>query len=165
MVLVKPGVLVLFIVVGITGFDSGNLQPFAPMGMAGISTAAATVVFAFIGLDAVSTAGAVLSLVSVTLVVLYGQSRILYTMGRDGMLPPAFRRVSPRTGTPAVATLLTGGFVALLAAAFPLDLLADLTSMGTLAASPSSRSADDPAPHRTAPPRTSTAASGSPAAP
>lgn len=202
MVLVKLGVLALFVLVGATGFDSGNLQPFAPMGMAGISTAAATVFFAFIGLDAVSTAGeevrdprrtlplaivgalvvvttvyilvavvgvgaqpwtafegqqaglsailgditgagwpavvlsvgAVLSLVSVTLVVLYGQSRILYTMGRDGMLPSAFRRVSPRSGTPAHATLVTGGFVALLAAVFPLDLLADLTSMGTLAA-------------------------------
>ena len=46
--------------------------------------------------------------VSVTLVVLYGQSRILYTMGRDGMLPGAFRRVSPRTGTPVFTTLLTG---------------------------------------------------------
>lgn len=202
MVLVKLAVLALFVVVGVTGFDSGNLQPFAPMGIAGIGTAAATVFFAFIGLDAVSTAGeevreprrtlppaivgalvvvttmyilvavvgvgaqpwpafegqraglsvilrdvtgagwpavllsagAVLSIVSVTLVVLYGQSRILYTMGRDGMLPPAFRRVSPRSGTPVFSTVLTGGFVAVLAAVFPLDLLADLTSMGTLAA-------------------------------
>ncbi|MEU8617670.1 amino acid permease [Streptomyces sp. NPDC048623] len=202
MVLVKLGVLALFVVVGATGFDSGNLQPFAPLGLAGISTAAATVFFAFIGLDAVSTAGdevrdprrtlplaivgalvvvttayvlvavvgvgaqpwtafegqeaglsailaditgsgrpavllsagAVLSIVSVTLVVLYGQSRILYTMGRDGMLPAAFHRVGRRSGTPVFATLLTGAFVAVLAAVFPLDLLTDLTSMGTLAA-------------------------------
>ncbi|BDM69743.1 hypothetical protein HEK616_32300 [Streptomyces nigrescens] len=80
------------------------------------------------------SAGAVLSIISVTLVVLYGQSRILYSMGRDGMLPAAFRRVNPSTGTPVFTTLLTGGFVALLAAVFPLDLLADLTSMGTLVA-------------------------------
>jgi APA family basic amino acid/polyamine antiporter len=202
MVLVKLGVLALFIVVGAAAFDAGNLLPFAPLGVAGVSAAAATVFFSFIGLDAVSTAGeevrnprrtlplaiilalvgvttvyvlvalvgvgaqpwtrfegqeaglsvilgritgagwpavllsagAVLSIVSVTLVVLYGQSRILYTMGRDGMLPSAFRRVSPATGTPVFTTLLTGGFVALLAAVFPLDLLTDLTSMGTLVA-------------------------------
>ncbi|MXM65910.1 amino acid permease [Streptomyces sp. HUCO-GS316] len=202
MVLVKLAVLVLFVVVGATAFDSGNLQPFAPLGVSGIGTAAATVFFAFIGLDAVSTAGdevrnprrtlplaimgalfvvttvyilvalvgvgaqpwtafegqeaglsailgeitgagwpaallsagAVLSIVSVTLVVLYGQSRILYTMGRDGMLPGAFHRVNPHTGTPVFATVVTAAFMAVLTAVFPLDTLADLTSMGTLAA-------------------------------
>ncbi|MFG2826235.1 APC family permease [Streptomyces sp. NPDC048434] len=80
------------------------------------------------------SAGAVLSIVSVTLVVLYGQTRILYSMGRDGMLPAVFHRVDPRTGTPVLGTVLVSGFVAVLAAVFPLDVLADLTSLGTLVA-------------------------------
>ena len=70
------------------------------------------------------SAGAVLSIVSVTLVVLYGQTRILYSMGRDGMLPAVFHRVDPRTGTPVLGTVLVGGFVAVLAAVCPLDMLA-----------------------------------------
>ncbi|MGW7018327.1 APC family permease [Streptomyces decoyicus] len=80
------------------------------------------------------SAGAVLSIVSVTLVVLYGQTRILYSMGRDGMLPAVFHRVDPRTGTPVLGTALVSGFVAVLAAVCPLDVLADLTSLGTLVA-------------------------------
>ncbi|MEW2081935.1 APC family permease [Streptomyces sp. NPDC005283] len=82
----------------------------------------------------VLSAGAVLSIVSVTLVVLYGQTRILYSMGRDGMLPAAFHRVDRRTGTPVLGTVIVGAFVALLAAVFSLDILADLTSLGTLVA-------------------------------
>ncbi|MFJ6985996.1 MULTISPECIES: APC family permease [unclassified Streptomyces] len=83
---------------------------------------------------AVLSAGAVLSIVSVVLVVLYGQTRILYTMGRDGMLPAFFHRVRPSTGTPVAGTVAVGVLVAGLAAVVPLDDLADLTSMGTLAA-------------------------------
>ncbi|WP_037607207.1 APC family permease [Streptacidiphilus rugosus] len=202
MVLIKLGVLVLFIVIGVTGFHAANLHPFAPLGMAGISAAASSVFFSFIGLDAVSTAGeevrnpqrtlpraiigallvvtafyclvalvgvgaqkwtlfngqdaglsailqrvtgqswpgallsagAVISIVSVTLVVIYGQTRILYSMSRDGMLPPVFRKVNPRSGTPVGNTLIVGAFIALLAAFVPLDWLANLTSMGTLVA-------------------------------
>ncbi|NDZ80465.1 amino acid permease [Streptomyces sp. SID10853] len=83
---------------------------------------------------ALLSAGAVLSIVSVVLVVLYGQSRILYTMGRDGMLPALFHRVRPSSGTPVAGTVTVGVLVAALAAAVPLDELADLTSMGTLVA-------------------------------
>jgi APA family basic amino acid/polyamine antiporter len=202
MVLIKLGVLVLFVVIGVSGFHSANLHPFAPLGFAGISAAASSVFFSFIGLDAVSTAGeevknpqktlpraiigallvvtafycvvafvgvgaqkwtlfngqdaglsailqrvtgetwpgailsagAVISIVSVTLVVIYGQTRILYSMGRDGMLPPVFRKVNPRSGTPVGNTFIVGAFIALLAAFVPLDWLANLTSMGTLVA-------------------------------
>ncbi|GAA3112620.1 amino acid permease [Streptomyces rectiviolaceus] len=83
---------------------------------------------------ALLSAGAVLSIVSVVLVVLYGQTRILYTMSRDGMLPALFHRVHPRSGTPVAGTVAVGTLVAVLAAAIPLDELADLTSMGTLVA-------------------------------
>ncbi|GAA1985470.1 APC family permease [Kitasatospora viridis] len=78
--------------------------------------------------------GAIVSIFSVTLVVVYGQTRILYSMGRDGLLPARFAAVSPRTGTPVWNTLVVGAGVALLAAVVPLDVLTDLTSMGTLVA-------------------------------
>jgi APA family basic amino acid/polyamine antiporter len=202
MVVLKIAVLVLFIVIGATAFDSANLSDFAPFGVAGIGVAASTIFFSFIGIDAVSTAGeevhnprrtlplaivlalvivsslyvlvalvavatqpwqdfegqeaglaeilrditgatwpslvlsvgAVISLFSVTLVVIYGQSRILFAMARDGMLPEVFHKVNPRTLTPTRNTILVGLFVALLGALVPLDVLADLTSMGTLVA-------------------------------
>lgn len=202
MVVIKIAILVLFIVIGLSAFDSTNLQDFAPFGIAGIGAAASTIFFSFIGIDAVSTAGeevhnprrtlplaivgaliivstlyvlvalvaiaaqpwekfegqeaglaqilrditgstwpslvlslgAVISLFSVTLVVLYGQSRILFAMARDGMLPEVFHKVDPRTLTPVRNTLIVGLFVALLGALVPLDVLANLTSMGTLVA-------------------------------
>ncbi|MFF4651203.1 APC family permease [Streptomyces sp. NPDC001380] len=202
MVAVKLAILVLFVCIGLTGFHSGNLSDFAPLGIGGIGAAASSIFFSFIGLDAVSTAGeevkdprrtmplailislgvvtllyvgvaltavaaqpwqrfegqeaglaqilrdvtgstwpstmfalgAIVSIFSITLVVLYGQTRILYSMGRDGMLPARFARVSPRTGTPVWNTVVVGAGVALLGAFVPLDVLADLTSMGTLVA-------------------------------
>ncbi|GAA3483237.1 APC family permease [Streptomyces yanii] len=82
----------------------------------------------------VLAAGAIISIFSVTLVELYGQTRILFSMGRDGMLPQRFARVWPRTGTPAWNTVVVGVGVALLAAFVPLDALTDLTSLGTLVA-------------------------------
>jgi amino acid transporter len=202
MVVIKITVLVLFIVVGIAGWNSANLAPFAPLGLAGITTAAGVIFFSFIGLDAVSTAGeevknprrtmplaiiisllvvtslyvavslvavaaqpagdfedqeaglaqilenivgstwpgtvvaagAVISIFSITLVVLYGQTRILFAMGRDGMLPAFFHRVHPRTLTPVNNTILVAVVVALLAGLLPINFLAEMTSIGTLVA-------------------------------
>lgn len=82
----------------------------------------------------VLAAGGVVSIFGVTLATLYGQTRVLFSMGRDGMLPETFHRVSPRTGTPVRNTIIVSTFVAVLAAMVPLDTLADLTSMGTLVA-------------------------------
>jgi APA family basic amino acid/polyamine antiporter len=202
MVLIKLGVLALFIVIGFTAFSSSNFQPFAPFGIAGIGVAASSIFFSFIGLDAVSTAGeevhnprrnlplailfatvivttfyvlvsvaalgaqpyqdfegqeaglaailriitgsnvwsailaagAVISIFSVTLVTLYGQTRILFAMGRDGMIPGVFHRVDPRTLAPVRNTIIVGIFVGVLAGFVPLGILLDLTSMGTLVA-------------------------------
>ena len=83
---------------------------------------------------AVLAAGATIWIFSVTLVVLYGQSRILFAMGRNGMLPEIFHRVDPRTLTPVHNTLIVCAFVGLLAGFVPLGVLIDLTSMGTLVA-------------------------------
>lgn len=202
MVFIKLAVLALFIVIGFSAFSGGNLQPFAPFGVAGIGIAASSIFFSFIGLDAVSTAGeevrnpqrtlplaivfatiivtvfyvfvalaavgaqpagqfegqeaglsailrnitgsdlwpavlaagAVISIFSVTLVTLYGQTRILFAMGRDGMLPEVFHQVDPRTLAPVRNTIIVCIFVGLLAGFVPLGILIDLTSMGTLIA-------------------------------
>lgn len=77
---------------------------------------------------------AVVALPTVLLAFLYGQSRIFFVMARDGLLPPALARVSPRTGTPILITALTAVLVAILAGLVPLDQIAALANAGTLAA-------------------------------
>jgi basic amino acid/polyamine antiporter, APA family len=202
MVLIKLSVLVLFSVIAFTAFNAGNFKDLAPFGVSGISLASGTIFFAYIGLDAVSTAGdevkdpqhtmpraiiaallivtaihllvsvaaigaqrwqdfkgeqavlavildhitgntagstivaagAVISIFSVTLVTLYGQTRILFTMGRDGLLPATFAKVNPRTMTPVQNTMIVAFAVAVLAAVVPLDRLAEIVSIGTLTA-------------------------------
>lgn len=205
MVLIKLAVLVMFGAIAFTAFNADHFADFAPMGMAGITAAAGTIFFTFIGLDAVSTAGdevrdpqrslprailialgivivvylfvavaalgtqpweafsdpaqqsaglavilqdvlgapwgatvlaagAVISIFSVTLVTLFGQTRILFTMGRDGLLPKVFARVNPRTHTPEFTTIVVAIAVALLAGFVPLSSLWDLVSVGTLVA-------------------------------
>lgn len=78
--------------------------------------------------------GAVISIFSVTLVTLYGQTRVLFAMSRDGMAPKIFRRVSQRTQTPVQNTLIVCAAVALLAGFIPINFLAEMTSVGTLVA-------------------------------
>jgi len=202
MVAIKIGVLVLFIAIGLTGWNSDNLSDFAPFGFSGVTAAAGIIFFSFIGLDAVSTAGeeakdprrnlplailialltvstlyiltsliavaaqpaeqfdgqeaglaqilenitgsewpgtliaagAVISIFSVTLVVLYGQTRILFAMSRDGMIPELFHRVNPRTLTPVPNTVIVATVIALLAGLIPINFLAEMTSIGTLVA-------------------------------
>jgi basic amino acid/polyamine antiporter, APA family len=202
MVLIKIGVLILFVAVGVTGWSSDNLSDFTPFGLSGITSAAGIIFFSYIGLDAVSTAGeevknprrnlplaiiialvtvtslyvlvalvavaaqplgafegqeaglsaileevtgstwpatvlaagAVISIFSVTLVVIYGQTRILFAMGRDGMIPPFFHRLNPRTLTPVPATIVVAVLISLLAGLLPINFLAEMTSIGTLVA-------------------------------
>jgi basic amino acid/polyamine antiporter, APA family len=79
----------------------------------------------------IGTAAAI-ALPSVVLMMLYGQTRIFFTMSRDGLLPEVFSRVHPRFQTPHVVTIITGIAVALFAAMFPVGLLADISNSGTL---------------------------------
>ncbi|MFF9016931.1 APC family permease [Streptomyces sp. NPDC014870] len=204
MVCVKIGVLVFFVAVALTAFDSDHFSDFAPHGMGGVAVAASGVFFSFIGFDAVSTAGeevrnprrtiplallltlltvtilymavagvgaqpagefgkqadagqavlaeilrdvtgagwpalllsagAVVSIFSVVLVTLFGQTRILFSMARDGLVPEVFRRVDRKRYTPVGNTWIVGAGVGALAAFVPLQHLADLTSLGTLIA-------------------------------
>jgi basic amino acid/polyamine antiporter, APA family len=202
MVMIKIGVLVLFVVVGLQGWESDHLSNFSPFGLDGVTSAAGIIFFSFIGLDAVSTAGeevknprrnmplaiifaliivtglyvlvtvvavaaqpfgdfenqdaglsailekvtgstwpatvlaagAVISIFSVTLVVLYGQSRILFAMARDGMIPEFFHKLNPRTLIPTRTTLVVAVLVSALAGFIPINFLAEMTSIGTLTA-------------------------------
>jgi APA family basic amino acid/polyamine antiporter len=75
---------------------------------------------------------AILALPSVVLMMMFGQTRIFFVMSRDGLLPEALSAVHPRFKTPHVITIITGIFVALFAAFFPVGALADISNSGTL---------------------------------
>jgi APA family basic amino acid/polyamine antiporter len=85
-------------------------------------------------LKPVVTVGATIGLASTMLSLLYGQSRIFYAMGRDGLLPAMFAKVHPKRRTPWVGTLITAAAAALMAGLFPIGLLGELVSVGTLLA-------------------------------
>jgi APA family basic amino acid/polyamine antiporter len=97
--------------------------------------------------------GAIAGLTSVALVSLLGQSRVFYSMAHDGLLPEVFARIHPRTKTPWVSTIIIGNnfhffllvklfnlafysgiACAIFAAVFPLGILGEMTSIGTLVA-------------------------------
>jgi APA family basic amino acid/polyamine antiporter len=201
MVLIKIGVVVMFILVGARHVQPANWHPFMPFGQTGVMSAAALVFFAFIGFDAVTSAaeevkrperdlpigiigslagctilyvlvagimtgivpyqkflgidhpvslalqyagenwfagfvdlGAILGMTTVILVMAYGQTRIIYAMSRDGLLPRRLSVVSEKHGTPYFATWIVGIIFGLLAAFVPLNVLGELVNIGTLAA-------------------------------
>ncbi len=91
--------------------------------------------FRSVGLPFVSgliSVGALAGLTSVVLILLLGQSRVLFAMSRDRLLPPALATVHPRYGTPYRISLITGVVVAVLAGLVPLGTLAELVNIGTL---------------------------------
>ena len=226
LVAVKIAALTLFCILAVPVMQAENFEPFAPLGMAGISAAAASIFFAYVGFDAVSTAAeetknpqrnmpigligslaictifymlvaagviggvgaqplvdasgagispgsaemteacraigdqavvcskealawtmreigwrqvgnliglaAGIALPSVILMMMFGQTRIFFVMSRDGLLPEVFSRIHPKYKTPHVVTIVTGVFVALFAALFPVGALADISNSGTL---------------------------------
>lgn len=79
-----------------------------------------------------TTIGAVFGLASVVLVMLMAQPRIFYAMSHDGLLPKVFGRVHPRFHTPWLATIITGVVASFVAGLFPIGLLGQLVSIGTL---------------------------------
>lgn len=78
--------------------------------------------------------GAIAGLASVMLVMLLGQSRVLYTMSRDGLIWKWAGKLHPRFCTPYITSIVVGAFAAFLAAFFPIGLLGELVSLGTLLA-------------------------------
>ncbi|WP_309133061.1 amino acid permease [Brevibacterium sp.] len=202
MVCTKVGVLIFFICVGVTGWNTDNFSDFAPFGVSGVIAGSGLIFFSYVGMDAVATAGdetknpkrtmpialisallivtsvyilvaiaalsaqpwqefegqdaglsailetivgstwpgtvvaagAVISIFSVTLVSIYGQTRILFTMSRDGMMPKLFQEVNPRTLTPVKGTIVVTAVIAVMAGFIPITFLAEMTSIGTLVA-------------------------------
>jgi APA family basic amino acid/polyamine antiporter len=199
MVILKLAIIAFFIGVGTFYVKPENWHPFAPHGFKGIASAGASIFFAYIGFDAVSTAaeetrnpkrdmpigiiaslivctiiyilvalvltgmvkaqmfsgvadplakafsvrgmnwtagiisfGAVFATTSVLIVFQLGQPRIFFSMARDGLLPQWAARVHPKFRTPHVTTILTGFFVAVVAAATNIDEVVDLCNIGTL---------------------------------
>jgi len=228
LVSIKILALVLFIALSVPVMKLENFEPFAPLGFAGISGAAASIFFAYVGFDAVSTAAeetknpqrnmpigligsllfctvfyiavsagaigsigaqpildpvtgagldagsrelfqvcqqgtnaaalacsdeplahvlrqlgwekmsrliglaAFLALPSVILMMLFGQTRIFFSMSRDKLLPDVLSTVHPKYKTPHVVTLITGAFVTVAAAFFPVGRLAEISNTGTL---------------------------------
>jgi basic amino acid/polyamine antiporter, APA family len=78
--------------------------------------------------------GAVLGMLTVILVMSYGQTRIIFAMSRDGLLPKSLSDVHPRFSTPFRTTWMVGLFFGCIGALVPLDVLAELINIGTLAA-------------------------------
>jgi basic amino acid/polyamine antiporter, APA family len=208
LVAIKIIALTVFIIIALPAVDSANFSPMLPNGWGtplsgvGVLGAAASIFFAYVGFDAVSTAAeetknpnrnipigligslgictvfyllvayaaigaagaqpggalsaskeplafvlrnlgwpqvgnwvagaAIVALPSVVLMMMFGQTRILFTMARDGLMPRAFAAVHARYGTPHVVTLVTGVAVSLFAAVFPVGMLADISNSGTL---------------------------------
>ncbi|NRR32047.1 amino acid permease [Oxalobacteraceae bacterium] len=80
------------------------------------------------------SAGAVISVFSVTLVTIYGQTRILYAISRDGLIPKSFQTVNPRTSAPVSNTVIVCLVVGLVSGLVDATFLWDMVSMGTLTA-------------------------------
>ena len=78
--------------------------------------------------------GAIMGLSTVMLVMLLGQSRVFFSMSRDGLLPRWAGAVHPRFRTPWISSITVGAFVAILPAFLPIGVLGELTSIGTLLA-------------------------------
>lgn len=109
------------------------IAPYTSLDSASPVSAALTRVGADWAASAVAI-GAIAGLTSVMLVLYYAQTRIFYAMSQDGLLPAAFRQVSPATHTPLKVIVLCGLVMSLLAGFLPLAAIAELVNIGTLAA-------------------------------
>jgi len=84
--------------------------------------------------SALVSVGAVCGITSVLLVMIFGQTRVLFAMSRDGLLPKVFGDVHPVHKTPAKSTVFVGVVSAVLAGFTPIGVVAELTNIGTLTA-------------------------------
>jgi APA family basic amino acid/polyamine antiporter len=76
--------------------------------------------------------GAIIGITTVLIVMMFGQTRLFFSISRDGLLPKKMSKINANTQVPIVSTWVTGGIVALFAGLIPLNKLAELTNIGTL---------------------------------
>jgi APA family basic amino acid/polyamine antiporter len=117
-------ILVAIVLIGIT--DWRTLGVPDPMSFAISKVPALTWLVQWVNVAAMAGLG------TVVFTSLYGQTRVFYSMARDGFLPPAFSAVHKRFHTPHRGTIIIGAIAAFLAAVFPFEVLADLVAIGTL---------------------------------
>jgi len=120
-------ILVTFVLTGLVSFrELGVAEPIG-VGVDSLGSG-------FLWLRPLIKVGAIAGLSSVVLVLLYGQSRIFFSMSKDNMLPHAFAKVHPTFRTPHVTTVTIGLAAMLIAGLFPLGMLSEMVSIGTLLA-------------------------------
>jgi len=125
-------VTIVYVAVGLTAVGAMPWQQFE---LSGSEASLARVLDVATGASwpsMILSFGAVIAITSVVLTVMYGQTRILFAMSRDGLIPHIFQKVNPRTSVPVANTLIVAAFISVLAALIPLGKLVDATSIGTL---------------------------------
>jgi len=119
-----------------TMFNTGGSSDLAPVAIAikqmGTIGAGGVVIPAYPWLNTLIIVAILLGYSSVILVMLLGQSRVFYSMSKDGLLPSIFSKLHPRHKTPYKSNLLFMLFVSLFAAFIPGRIVGEMTSIGTL---------------------------------
>jgi amino acid transporter len=126
-------VTTVYVFVALAALGTQRWQDFAGQEDAGLATILDNVTHSGWA-STILCAGAVISIFTVTLITMYGQTRILFAMGRDGLLPQRFASVNTRTLTPVSNTVIVAIAAGTLGGFVPLENLADMVSIGTLTA-------------------------------
>ncbi|MFZ4726074.1 MAG: amino acid permease, partial [Paludibacter sp.] len=120
-------IAVSLVLTGILNYKYLNVE--APIALA-INSAGSSLIW----LRPIIKIGAIAGLSSVVLVLLLGQSRVFFTMASDGLLWKSFAKTHSKYKTPHITTIVTGSFAAFFAGLFPIGLLGEMVSIGTLLA-------------------------------
>lgn len=117
--------VVAFVLVGIVPYTTLNVPDPIAVGVDAIG---------YGWLAFIVKIGAIAGLSSVMLVMLYAQTRVFYTMSKDGLIPPVFGHLHPKFKTPWLNTIILGVTISVIAGFTPISILGDLVSLGTLTA-------------------------------